>query len=102
MFAALSETGSGHVKVIAEVKRRSPSKGWLHEGLDVTQIARWAGCLGGETTVQPIEGARHDVFLSQAQPRERAYTVLNAWLDHLHLPGTAAPEESTVQHGAGL
>lgn len=49
--------------------------------LDVTQIARWAGCLGGETTVAPIEGARHDVFLSLPEPRERAYAVLGAWLD---------------------
>ena len=49
--------------------------------LDVTQIARWAGCLGGATAVEPVEGARHDVFLSLAQPRERAYAVLNAWLD---------------------
>jgi alpha-beta hydrolase superfamily lysophospholipase len=49
--------------------------------LDVTQIARWAGCLGGATVVEPVEGARHDVFLSAAGPRERAYTLLNAWLD---------------------
>jgi alpha-beta hydrolase superfamily lysophospholipase len=56
--------------------------------LDVTQIARWAGCLGGATSVIPVEGARHDVFLSAAEPRERAYTVLNAWLDQ-HLLETA-------------
>jgi alpha-beta hydrolase superfamily lysophospholipase len=49
--------------------------------LDVTQIAQWAGCLGGETTVAPIEGARHDVFLSLPEPREHAYAVLGAWLD---------------------
>jgi alpha-beta hydrolase superfamily lysophospholipase len=49
--------------------------------LDVTQIARWAGCLGGETTVAPVEGARHDVFLSMPEPREHAYAVLGAWLD---------------------
>lgn len=49
--------------------------------LDVSQIARWAGCLGGETTVVPIEGARHDVFLSLREPREHAYAVLGAWLD---------------------
>jgi indole-3-glycerol phosphate synthase len=29
-----------NVKVIAEVKRRSPSKGWIDESLDVTQLAR--------------------------------------------------------------
>ena len=39
--------------------------------LDVRQIARWAGCLGGETTVVPVAGARHDVFLSLPEPREQ-------------------------------
>jgi alpha-beta hydrolase superfamily lysophospholipase len=53
--------------------------------LDVTQIARWAGCLGGETTVAPIEGARHDVFLSLPAPREQAYAVLGAWLERHEL-----------------
>ena len=53
--------------------------------LDVTQIARWAGCLGGETTVVPIEDARHDVLLSQAGPRKRAYEVLDSWLSG-HFP----------------
>jgi len=50
--------------------------------LDVRQIARWAGCLGAETTVVPIQDARHDVFLSLPGPREQAYAVLAAWLDH--------------------
>lgn len=49
--------------------------------LDVSQIARWAGCLGGETTVAPIQDARHDVFLSLPGPREQAYAVLATWLD---------------------
>ena len=49
--------------------------------LDVSQIARWAGCLGGETTVVPVPEARHDVFLSLPGPREQAYAVLAAWLD---------------------
>jgi alpha-beta hydrolase superfamily lysophospholipase len=48
--------------------------------LDVSQIARWAGCLGGETTVMPVENARHDVFLSLAEPRKRAYAIVDAWL----------------------
>jgi len=48
--------------------------------LDVSQIARWAGCLGSETTVVPVDGARHDVFLSLPEPRERAYTILDGWL----------------------
>ena len=49
--------------------------------LDVRQIALWAGCLGGETTVAPIPDARHDVFLSLPEPRQDAYAVLGAWLD---------------------
>ena len=59
--------------------------------LDVTQIARWSGCLGSETTVTPIEGARHDVFLSLAAPRERAYAAVDAWLSqHRFAPAAAA------------
>jgi indole-3-glycerol phosphate synthase len=58
MLAALSGTGSGHVKVIAEVKRRSPSKGWLHEGLDVTQIAR-EYAEGGATAISVLTDAEH-------------------------------------------
>lgn len=48
--------------------------------LDVAQIARWAGCLGGETTIAPITDARHDVFLSLPEVRARAYEVLDDWL----------------------
>jgi alpha-beta hydrolase superfamily lysophospholipase len=54
--------------------------------LDVAQIARWAGCLGGETSIVPIEGARHDVFLSLPRVRKHAYAVLGEWLDR-HPPG---------------
>jgi indole-3-glycerol phosphate synthase len=58
MFAALSAPGNGNVKVIAEVKRRSPSKGWLHEGLDVTRIARdYAD--GGASAVSVLTDAEH-------------------------------------------
>lgn len=52
--------------------------------LDVTQIARWAGCLGDRTTIVPIEGARHDVFLSTEAPRKQAFTELDQWLDWLN------------------
>ena len=43
-------------------------------------------CLGGETTVVPIEDARHDVFLSLAEPRERGYATGYAWLKQHRLP----------------
>lgn len=49
--------------------------------LDVTQIARWAGCVGNRTTVVPIADAKHDVFLSLAEPRQAAYGELDRWLD---------------------
>jgi alpha-beta hydrolase superfamily lysophospholipase len=48
--------------------------------LDVRQIARWAGCLGNETTVVPVVDARHDVFLSLPQARAAAYDVLDRWI----------------------
>ncbi len=57
--------------------------------LDVRQIARWASCLGAETTVAPIRDARHDVFLSLPEPRARAYAVLTAWLDQHQLTGNS-------------
>ncbi len=50
--------------------------------LDVTHIARWAGCIGNRTTVVPIPDAKHDVFLSLAQPRRLAYFELDSWLAH--------------------
>ena len=49
--------------------------------LDVSQIARWAGCVGNRTTIVPITDAKHDVFLSLAEPRAAAYGELDAWLD---------------------
>jgi alpha-beta hydrolase superfamily lysophospholipase len=53
--------------------------------LDVQQIARWAGCLGRETAVVPVPDARHDVFLSLAEPRQHAYDTLDRWLRHHQL-----------------
>jgi alpha-beta hydrolase superfamily lysophospholipase len=50
--------------------------------LDVTQIARWAGCVGNRTTVVPIADAKHDVFLSLPGPRAAAYRELETWLDY--------------------
>ena len=51
--------------------------------LDVAHIARWAGCLGNRTTSVPVKDAKHDVFLSLAEPRAAAYTELDRWLDQL-------------------
>lgn len=49
--------------------------------LDVTQIARWAGCVGNRTAVVPVADAKHDVFLSLPGPRAIAYRELDLWLD---------------------
>ncbi|MEU0494362.1 alpha/beta hydrolase [Mycobacterium sp. NPDC006124] len=49
--------------------------------LDVAQIARWAGCVGNRQTITPITDAKHDVFLSLAEPRAAAYRELARWLD---------------------
>ncbi len=48
--------------------------------LDVKQIARWAGCIGNCTTIVPIVDAKHDVFLSLADPRRAAFRELDNWL----------------------
>jgi alpha-beta hydrolase superfamily lysophospholipase len=58
--------------------------------LDVTQIARWAGCIGNRTTVVPILDAKHDVFLSVPESRQLAYLELDRWLDW-YLSETTAP-----------
>ena len=49
--------------------------------LDVTQIARWAGCIGNRSIIIPVPDAKHDVFLSMPQPRQIAYRRLDRWLD---------------------
>ena len=48
--------------------------------LDIAQIARWSGSLGRQVTDAPVDSARHDVFLSLPEVRQRAYTTLDAWL----------------------
>jgi indole-3-glycerol phosphate synthase len=58
LFAALSDSANANVKVIAEVKRRSPSKGWLSEGLDVAQLAH-AYTDGGATAISVLTDAEH-------------------------------------------
>ena len=48
--------------------------------LEVTHIARWAGCIGNRQTIVPIADAKHDVFLSLPGPRAQAYRELDLWL----------------------
>jgi alpha-beta hydrolase superfamily lysophospholipase len=51
--------------------------------LDTRQIGRWSGRLGGQVTDMPLDGARHDVFLSLPEVRTRAYDALGTWLEEL-------------------
>lgn len=51
--------------------------------LDVEQIARWAPQLGARVTVETVEGARHDVFLSLNHALNLALRVTEQWLKRL-------------------
>jgi alpha-beta hydrolase superfamily lysophospholipase len=63
--------------------------------LDVTQIARWAGCIGNRSAIVPVADAKHDVFLSLQEPREVAYRELDLWLDgYLRTTNTDASASS--------
>lgn len=48
--------------------------------LDVDDIARAATRIGQVVTIARIPGAIHDVFLSNTEPRARAYAVLAEWV----------------------
>lgn len=64
--------------------REAPDPGAMQRGdavLDVTHIARWAGCVGNRSTIAPIVDAKHDVFLSLTEPRRAAYGELDRWAD---------------------
>jgi len=50
--------------------------------LDVNQIAKWAHRLGDDVTVVRVAGAMHDVFLSQKEVREEAFTHTARWLTY--------------------
>lgn len=69
--------------------------------LDVKQIARWAGCLGDAVTVVPIQGARHDVFISKVGPRKEAYATVDIWLQANQARFAAARTGPARQEGQG-
>jgi alpha-beta hydrolase superfamily lysophospholipase len=66
--------------------------------LNVSHIARWAGCIGNRSTVIPVPDAKHDVFLSMPEPRRAAYRCLDDWLDDYL--GVAAPAGKGEPHGS--
>lgn len=61
----------------------SPASNSADTVLDIEQIKRWAPELGENVTVRPIEGARHDVFLSTPTPLAEALDVTKGWLRKL-------------------
>lgn len=69
--------------------------------LDVTQIARWAGCVGNRSTIVPVGDAKHDVFLSLEGPRDVAYRELDLWLDE-YLPTNNSDAPASFGRGDGV
>ncbi len=68
--------------------------------LDVTQIARWAGCIGNRTTIVAVPDAKHDVFLSLPQPRQTAYRHLDLWLnDYLNTRDDTTEASASSREG---
>jgi len=65
--------------------------------LDVAQIAKRAGHIGSRTTDVKVPDAKHDVFLSRAEPRREAYRQLDLWLNHyLSADDTGAPSAPAI------
>lgn len=59
----------------------SPAADTADTVLDVDQIQRWAPTLAKDAEVEVVDGARHDVFLSERFAREAAFKLVFAWLD---------------------
>lgn len=59
----------------------SPAADTADTVLDVEQIQRWAPTLAKDAEVEVVDGARHDVFLSERFAREAAFKLVFAWLD---------------------
>jgi indole-3-glycerol phosphate synthase len=71
LLEALRDSTTANVKVIAEVKRRSPSQGWIDEHLDVSQVvndyqAGGASAISVLTDVPHFAGSNDDLVLASA------------------------------------
>ncbi len=69
----LAREKSPHVKVIAEIKRRSPSKGWLNEHLDAAETAR-TYVDGGASAISVLTDEPH--FAGSTQDLRDAATAV--------------------------
>lgn len=56
--------------------------------LDVRSMERFADCVSDRVTDVPVDGARHDVFLSRADVLEVVFGHLGDWLDQILAPQT--------------
>lgn len=85
------EVHRGNIDVGVPVLTLCSTRSWLNRPysaatdtadavLDVEQIERWAPSLGKRVTVSPVEGARHDVYLSLRHAREQALETTTDWL----------------------
>lgn len=63
--------------------------------LDVRSLSAAAGRLGPRVRIEAIAGARHDVFLSDADARARALRILDDWLE------TCFPPTPTMEAPGG-
>jgi indole-3-glycerol phosphate synthase len=66
MYEALADRTNLRIKVIAEVKRRSPSRGWLNEHLNVGELVRHfenggAAAISVLTDTESFAGTRSDL-----------------------------------------
>lgn len=70
----------------------SPAADTADTVLDTDQIRKWAPSVAHNVEVRSIDGARHDVFLSEAFAREVAFKATSDWLDAL--PTTTTKPET--------
>src|SRR5699024_5607255 len=69
--------------------------------LDIRAVVAAARRLGPRVRLEAIDGARHDVFLSDADARIRAIEVLDSWLDELSGPAPTMSAQAPPPAGDG-
>jgi len=93
------------VQVLLSARYAIPSR-WSEEltradsVLEVDEVAKAALKLGATVTVDRIDGALHDVFLSASEPRREAYARLERWLtgwQAVRARGLLSPEGRPIE-----